>query len=245
MDALWTETFKLFRAKIAPVSFFAAAALPVVFGLIFGGHLGANVPVPPGADFHEYALQLELLVAVGGLVGFGFIFSWLFGREYADGTITHLLALPASRGTIVAAKLVVGTVWCALLAAVVMLAGVAAALALGIPGINPAGAAAAFVRSAVTSSMVIAASLPVAWAATVGRGYLSPLGLVILTLAAGQFSVVLGFGQWMPWAVPAIYSGAPGYEGIQLTTLNLMLPYAAGAAGVFLTGYYWCCTDQP
>ena len=41
-------------------------------------------------------------VAVGSLMLFAFILTWLFGREFADGTARYLMALPVSRTTIVA-----------------------------------------------------------------------------------------------------------------------------------------------
>src|SRR5699024_1298166 len=37
------------------------------------------------------------MIAVGGIFVFGFVTSWIFGREYADKTVTDLLALPYSR----------------------------------------------------------------------------------------------------------------------------------------------------
>src|SRR5699024_11259865 len=46
------------------------------------------------------------MIAVGGIFVFGFVTSWIFGREYADKTVTDLLALPYSRAIIVWAKLI-------------------------------------------------------------------------------------------------------------------------------------------
>src|SRR5699024_11556378 len=41
-----------------------------------------------------------------GIFVFGFVNSWIFGREYADNTIKDLLALPYPRAVIVLAKFV-------------------------------------------------------------------------------------------------------------------------------------------
>lgn len=135
--ALWAEAVKVIHSKILWVSLAAAVALPIMFGLVLAGIIPTNVPVPVGVGFNEYAEQLGPLMAVGGLIGFGFIFSWLFGREYADGTITDLLALPVARGTIVAAKFTIGIVWCAFLAAAVFSTGIIMAEAVGIGRIDP------------------------------------------------------------------------------------------------------------
>ena len=42
------------------------------------------------------ALLLQGISAIG-LIGFGFITSWVFGREYSENTLKDILALPVSR----------------------------------------------------------------------------------------------------------------------------------------------------
>lgn len=46
-----------------------------------------------------------------GLLGFGVALSWTIGREFSDGTITGLFALPVSRPVIALAKLLVHLLW--------------------------------------------------------------------------------------------------------------------------------------
>ena len=75
------------------------------------------------------------ITGAGGLIGFGVVLAWLFAREFADGTITGLFALPIGRGTIAAAKLAIYTVWAVsvslLIAAALLLLGLV--LGFGMP----------------------------------------------------------------------------------------------------------------
>jgi ABC-type transport system involved in multi-copper enzyme maturation permease subunit len=41
------------------------------------------------------------------VIGFAFVTSWVFGREYSDRTVKDLLALPAPRSSIVLSKFIV------------------------------------------------------------------------------------------------------------------------------------------
>jgi len=47
-------------------------------------------------DWPSYFSFLAQAIAIGGLIAFGFITSWIFGREYSDRTIKNLLVLPVS-----------------------------------------------------------------------------------------------------------------------------------------------------
>ena len=62
-----------------------------------------------GSDWPAYFAFLAQAATVGGFVLFAFVIAWVFGREFSDGTVRYLLALPTSRATIIAAKLVVVT----------------------------------------------------------------------------------------------------------------------------------------
>jgi ABC-2 type transport system permease protein len=55
------------------------------------------------------------------------------GREFSDRTAKDLLALPTSRGAVVAAKLLVALGWCLLLAAQLVVIGLLFGTLLGLP----------------------------------------------------------------------------------------------------------------
>ncbi|MBK7811136.1 MAG: ABC transporter permease [Saprospiraceae bacterium] len=57
------------------------------------------------ASWKSYIDLLTQAVGVGGVLAFGFVASWLFGREYPDGTAKDLLSLPTSRTKILECKI--------------------------------------------------------------------------------------------------------------------------------------------
>jgi len=59
------------------------------------------------ADWSAYLGFLIQGMAAIGLIGFGFVSSWVFVREYAERTAKDILALPVSRLYIVIAKFIV------------------------------------------------------------------------------------------------------------------------------------------
>src|SRR5699024_8723379 len=70
------------------------------------GIVGAEAQIAGEANWPSYINLHAQMIAVGGIFVFGFVTSWIFGREYADKTVTDLLALPYSRAIIVWAKLI-------------------------------------------------------------------------------------------------------------------------------------------
>ena len=68
------------------------------------------------------------ITAAGGLLAFGVVLSWMVGREFADGTVTGLFALPVRRDTIALAKLLVYLLWT--VAVALVLVGVVAVIGL-------------------------------------------------------------------------------------------------------------------
>ena len=67
-------------------------------------------------DWPSYLGLLVEMISALGLLGFGFIASWVFGREYSDRTVKDLLALPIPRSYIVVSKFIVIVIWSVLLA---------------------------------------------------------------------------------------------------------------------------------
>ncbi len=99
------------------------------------GLIGQKAGIVGGSsDWPAYLGFLASAVTVGGFVLFAFVIAWVFGREFSDGTVRSLLALPTSRTAIVAAKLALVAAWCALLTALVTLVGLAVGGLLDLPG---------------------------------------------------------------------------------------------------------------
>jgi ABC-2 type transport system permease protein len=83
----------------------------------------------------------------------------------------------------------------------------------------------------------------VALFASAGRGYLPPLGWAFLTMALAQIIIVMGWGDWFPWAVPGLLSTLMGpQEPIALHSYLVVL--LACVIGVAATFAWWQSADQ-
>ncbi|HEQ71179.1 MAG TPA: bacitracin ABC transporter permease, partial [Spirochaetia bacterium] len=124
--AVWAESLKTVRAKIFWISIGMFVFIAVMLGVlvIVAAHpeifnkdslLSAKASIFGSNDWAGFFRVLIQTVAMLGLFGFGFVASWVFGREYADRTAKDLLALPVARLTVVVAKLMIVLLWCVLL----------------------------------------------------------------------------------------------------------------------------------
>ena len=238
---LGIEARKLTRSAVTRVA--TATSLILVPATSAGGYAAATLA--PDTLVGTKAAGLMTTAGWSGLTGLaatgtgvtillaaGIVTSWLVGREFTDGTVVGLFALPTGPGTIALAKLLVTTAWSAALAVASGTLTALAGICLGLPADGAAGCAGTITLIGV---LLGAGALPMAWFATLGRGYLTgiaaTLGLVIITnLAAG-----LGLGGLIPWAVPVLWA-TPGGD---TPPLALLLPLAAGIAGVVLTVRSW------
>jgi ABC-2 type transport system permease protein len=181
------------------------------------------------------------ILAVGGLLIFSFVVTWVFGREFADGTAHYLMALPVSRATVVGAKLALATCWCAALAVVLVGLSLGVGALLGLPDGEPAAVTSGVGHSLLAAALMIPAVLPVAVVASAARGYLAPLATALGLLATAQVGAVLGWAGVIPWAVPAVAAGLVPGQG--LTPVAVGLTLAAGAAGAVGTASWWRSGD--
>src|SRR5699024_1603400 len=60
------------------------------------GLIGEKAQILGEANAISYIEIHGQIIAVGGIIVYGFVTSWIFGREYADNTIIDLLTLPSS-----------------------------------------------------------------------------------------------------------------------------------------------------
>jgi ABC-2 type transport system permease protein len=87
--------------------------------------------------------------------------------------------------------------------------------------------------------MSIILVMPFAFLASVGRGYLLPMGIAIITLILGNLALTLGWGEYFPWSVPALYM-----QGTSLPPFSYVLVFLAGLAGLIGTYLWWMYADQ-
>ena len=186
---------------------------------------------------------LSEATGIGGLFVFGLVFIWVFGREFADRTVKDLLALPVPRAAIVAAKFTVATAWCLLLAAWTGLLGIGVVTALRLPGADAGTVGHGLFRLLLTAIMTITLVAPFALLASVARGYLAPVGAILLATFLGQIVATLGYGAYFPWAVPALYAGIAGVH-TRPGPIGYLLVALVGLAAVLGTGSWWRRADQ-
>ncbi|WP_406054468.1 ABC transporter permease [Kribbella sp. NBC_00889] len=190
--------------------------------------------IDPGGWAGYIAVAIQVTGAAG-FVGYGVVLSWLFSREFADGTITGLFAIPVSRPTIATAKLVVYAAWGLVTAAALLLALIILGLVSGL-GPIPADVVPSMARQLGLSIFTIVLATPAAWAATLGRSVLAGIGTTICILVLAQVSVIAGTGGWFPFAAPALWAID---SDITVAPIQLSLVLPVVAISVALTLRSW------
>lgn len=178
------------------------------------------------------------IIAVGGLLGFGVVTGWTFGREFTDRTIAGLSARPVSRLAVAASKLLIVAVWPGFIAMLLVLTLLAAGVLMGMGEITMAVLGLAGKAALITMLSGLLA-LPCAWAATVGRGYLSAIGAIIAIVLAAQMAVMAGAGGWFPFSAPGLWAAVTSsqIDPAMMVQLLLVLPLAGAAAALTLESW--------
>ncbi len=255
-NAVWIELRKATRSRVPLFTAlgFLAVALGIAFLMFiykyptFARNIGlisakANIAVGT-ADWPYYLGLLAQVIAAVGILLFSLIESWVFGREFVDGTLKDLLAVPVSRATILLAKFIVVAIWSlgltVMLSIVSFLLGAAIGLTQGTTEVFLSGSA----TIAITACLVIVVEFPVAFFASVGRGYLLPIGFTLLMLVFGNVIFIAGWGSYFPWSVPALYAGYTGSKGTHLEPVSYLIVIITGLAGMVGTYLWWKFADQ-
>ncbi|MFN8348650.1 MAG: ABC transporter permease [Spirosomataceae bacterium] len=228
IQTLQAELIKTKHAKVIGATFIAFALAPImgaVFILIVqdrealakaGGLAAKAKAMNFAANWKSYFDILTQAVGVGGVLIFGFAVSWIFGREYSDGTAKDLLSLPTSRTHILNAKFMLFVFWCLFLVLSNLLVAFVLGTLLQLPAMSPGLLTQSLSDYFITTALTIILSVPIAFFALWGKGYLAPLGFVALTLVFAQVIAATGYGSYFPWSVPGLYSGAGGEYKILL-----------------------------
>ncbi len=255
-SALWAEALKMRRSKVPFFTALGFSIAPLVGGLFMiilkdpeaaksMGLISTKAQLLAGvADWPTFFNILAQAVAVGGAILFAIITTWVFGREFSDRTAKELLALPTSRETIIAAKFVVTAVWTLALCLFIFGLGLVVGNLVDIPGWSTD-----LLRSAsvdvLGSAVLTVALLPfVAFVASTGRGYMPPFGWAILSVALAQIAIITGWGDWFPWSVPALFSGATGPRADSLGAHSYIIVLISCLLGLAATFYWWRNADQ-
>ena len=257
LATLWVESLKIRKSRIFPATFVFFMFVASMMGLMMfvqkypeiSAKLGMIGDKASMLRFGEpnwqnyFRLLIEVMAGVG-LVGLGFITSWVFGREFSDHTLKDILALPVSRVYIVMSKLILIVIWFALLSVTYLLFGLFVGILIGLPGLNAEIIIKNTSTFLVTSLLSVLLCTPVSFFASYGRGYIFPIGFVILTLILANFSGLVGLGPYFPWAIPGLYGMPSGSETMNLNGASYFILILTSLAGLSGTIAFWLYADQ-
>lgn len=206
------------------------------------GLLGDKAQIVGDATALSYVTIHAQMIAVGGIIVYGFVTSWIFGREYVDKTIIDLLVSPYSRSIIVTAKFLATFFTNIILTLYILVIGFVLGLLINVEGLSLSYFITKIPFLALITILTVIISTPIAFFATIGKGYLSPLGFVIIILIFSQIFAAIGFGQYFPWSIPALVSGIAG-DIVQLNIQHILIIISTSVLGWFSTLLWWNFAD--
>jgi ABC-type transport system involved in multi-copper enzyme maturation permease subunit len=222
---LWAEILKVRKSKVFWLSLTFFAFVSFMMGLMMMiqqhpeiseklGLIGTKASLLRFGEPNWKNYFNLLLQGIGaiGLIGYGFITSWVFGREYSDKTLKDILSLPVPRSSIVISKLMVAALWSILLAVVFICFSVIFGYMSGISGWSDEIFSKFVLNSTITTLLTILLCTTTSFFASISGGVLLPIGIIILTMMMANFSGLVGLGPYFPWAIPSLVclpSGAP------------------------------------
>lgn len=253
LAALQIEMLKIRKSKVIWITASAFTIAPLMAGFFMfvlkdpefaknAGLIGVKAQIAGEANWPSSLSLYAQMIAIGGVFVFGFVTSWIFGREYSDHTVKDLLALPYSRAVTVFSKFVAAFITNIILTAYIITLGLFIGWIIRIPEWSLAFVKDGLYTVIIVTILTIALSTPIAFLASYSQGYLAPLGFVIIAVVLSQIVAAAGFGAYFPWAIPALYGGLTGesilrWSGVIIVCLTSLL-------GFFSTLYWWLLADQ-
>ncbi len=252
-DMIWIELRKAIRSRMPLWTALGSLFMP--FGIAFLLFVSKNPEIfkklglvsakaslvgYSATDWPTYLALSAQMLSAGEFFVLVLAVSWVFGREFADGTLKDMLAVPVQRSSILLAKFIVVAVWSVAVTVVLFIASLVMGALLKLPG----GSSAVFIHGselvAITACLVIGVVLPFAFFASLGRGYLLPIGMAVLSLLAANLVMVMGWGEYFPWSVPLLFAQGKS----SLTPISYGIVFFTGLAGMLGTYVWWKVADQ-
>lgn len=242
ITAMRVELLKLRRSPVGVIA--SVALLMGILGILTGITAGVAAGQPEGIAQAGRAATLDWtgliagaaqITAAAALIGFGVILAWMFGRQFSDGTIVSLFALPVNRGQIAGAKLLVYALWVVLMSLGLVLGVLVLGLVLGYE-VSSGQHVSGLARQVLLTVFTGALATPVAWVATVTRSILAAIGAVLGLVVIAQVGALAGAGAWMPFAAPALWAMSDQGE---VTIVQLALAAVWALIFVGLTYFTW------
>ncbi len=244
---LATEFLKLRRSRITWLSWLAFSILPLAAGLFMWiaaeperaaqmGLLGQKSQLTVmSADWPSFFTLLIQEAGAGGMILLAVIASYVFGREYSEGTAKDMLVLPVARHWFAVAKLAVVFMWFGVLTLLFLAEAFLVGTALGLPGLSLSLALSSGGEVLLAGLLGFLLVPVVTWIATLGRGYLAPIGFTIFMLLMGNIMGATGWGKWFPWSIVPMLAGMAGPRTEVLAPGSLVVVGLTFVAGVGAT----------
>jgi ABC-2 type transport system permease protein len=252
-DMIWIELRKAIRSRMPLWTTLGSLFMPLGVALLIflaknpelSRRLGlvsakADLMAYSVTDWPSYLVLFAEIISAGGFFFFVMAISWVFGREFADGTLKDMLAVPVQRSSILLAKFIVVAAWSAAMAIIIFIFSLVIGVIIKFPGGSISIILHGSIVTAITVCLVIAVVLPFALFASMGRGYLLPMGVAVLTLIMANLMMVVGWAEYFPWAVPILYSQGES----SLTPISYWIVFITGLAGIIGTYLWWKYADQ-
>lgn len=250
---LWVELRKAYRSGMPLYTALGSLFFPLGIGfLIFvarnpqlSQQLGlisakANLLAYSTTDWSSYLNLLGMILAAGGFFLFSLVIAWVFGREFADGTVKDLLAVPVPRLSLLLAKFIVVALWAAGLSLLIWMVGLGMGALIGLPG----GSSAVLLHGSFlvlgAAGLTIAVAAPLGLLASMGRGYLLPMAGTLLVMMTANLMGLAGWGEFFPWAVPGLFA----QDKQALGPASFWIVFLTGLAGIVATYGWWQTADQ-
>lgn len=175
-----------------------------------------------------------------GLMGFGILSSWVFGREYQDQTFKDLLSLPISRTSLVCAKF---------LALELCFIGITA-LAIGVTftlgscfhlaDFNLTLVGSIVKRIVIATSYNIGLCFLFPFIASMSRDILVPVSVSFGALITAVIFGSQPIGRYIPWSIPGIYLSNPQL----INWISRLSISGIVFIGIYGTILWWNYADQ-
>ena len=255
--ALITEAIKAVKSKMLWISVLFFAFIAIMMGLLMlvakhpeiaenSAIISTKASLISKADWPTYLALLLQMALVLGTLGSGIITIWIFGREYSDRVIKDILALPVSRYYIVLSKSIIIFVWSILLLMILFITGILTGFLVKLDGWSSHLFYQSTVTFVTTSLLTILLFTPVSLVTSISRGYLLPVGFIILMMIITQ---LVGVGlpfimPYFPWAIPALISGVAGEGNPEANVLSWIILCVTVLLGFAGTAAWWRYADQ-
>ncbi len=251
-DMIWIELRKALRSKVPLFTAIGSLFAPLGIGFLLfvsknpeiSRQMGlistkATLLADTAANWTAYLGMFAQILALGGFMLTAMIAVWVFGREFSDATLKDLLAVPVRRANILLAKFVVVAIWSAVLGILIVGLGLALGMLFRLPGSSTDIILKGLIRVGISTCLGIVAGLPFAFFASLGRGYLLPIGALMLTMIITQLVTAAGWAEYFPWAILGIFA-----QGEPLQPVSFLILILTSLAGVIGTYLWWKYADQ-